>query len=386
MDISAILNELGEDRHSFFGAVSPPIFQTSNFCFPNVAALRSSLEKEKEVPFYTRGNNPTVELLRKKIAALEGGEDALMFGSGSAAVAAAIMHVVQAGDHVVCVQKPYSWTNKLLNQMLNRYGVETTMVDGTLVENWKEAIKPNTKLFVLESPNSLTFELQDLAAVSALAKAHGITTVCDNSYATPLNQQPIKLGVDIVVHSATKYLAGHSDVVVGALISTKERCDKIFHSEFMTLGGILAPFEAWLVLRGLRTLSLRVERAASSGMKVVDFLSKHSKIERILHPHHPSFPQYQLALKQQKRPGGMFSIFLKAENISAVERFCDSLRYFLIAASWGGYESLQYPICTLYDSENYGYTQLPWNMVRLYVGIEEPDDLIFDLNQALEKV
>lgn len=380
--ISEILNETGEDRSLHFGAVSPPIYQTSNFCFPDVGTMRASVQHELDVPFYTRGNNPTVEILRKKLAELEGAEDALVFASGSAAIAAAVFHCVSSGDHVVCVRKPYSWTDKLLNNLLSRYGVDTTMIPGTNPQEWIDAAKPNTKLFFLESPNSMTFELQDIEAVSAIARQRGIQTIMDNSYATPLNQQPLKLGVDIVVHSASKYLAGHSDMVAGVLCTTRKRIEKIFASEFMTFGGIISPNDAWLMIRGLRTLAIRMERVSKTTPAIVSWLENHPLVESIFYPHSASHPQYNLAVKQQKNPGGQFSILLRAKNISEVEKFCNALERFLLACSWGGYESLVFPVCALYESENYGNTPLPWNMLRLYIGLEEPESLLEDLERG----
>lgn len=383
MDLSFILNHLGEEREQYFNAVAPPIMQSSNFCFPTVEEMRQGLKKEWSTPFYTRGYNPTVGMLRKKLAALAGSEDALVFSSGSAAIAAAVMSSVQAGDHVVCVQKPYSWTNKLLNEMLCRYGVESTMIDGREASNFEAAIQPNTKLLFLESPNSMTFELQDIEAVVAIAKKHGITTAIDNSYATPLNQSPIELGVDISMHSASKYLNGHSDIVAGVLCSTAERVEKIFASEFMTLGALLPPHEAALMLRGLRTLPLRIERSSQTTAKVVEFMENHPKISKVHYPFSKSHPQYDLAKKQMKACGGLLSIELAAEDIAAVERFCNQLEYFIMACSWGGYESLQFPVCALYNSANYDNHDLPWNLVRLYIGLEEPEALIQDLEAAL---
>jgi len=386
MEISDILNHLGEDRETYFNAVSPPIFQSSNFCFKDVKTLRESLKKEYELPFYTRGYNPTVGILRKKLAALEGAEDALVFASGSAAIAASVMSVVKKGDHVICVDKPYSWTNKLLNNYLVNYGVESDMIDGTKLENFRTTIKENTKLIFLETPNSLTFELQDLKAVAALAKEKGITTICDNSYATPLNQQPIKFGIDMTVHSASKYIAGHSDLVAGVLCGSKDRIEKIFGSEFMTMGGIISPHEAWLMIRGLRTLKLRVEQSCNTTKKVVEFLEGHSKVEKVMFPFSASHPQYKLAKQQMKDCGGMFSVLLKANRVEQVEKFCDSLKKFLMACSWGGHESLIFPICALYDSKNYQNSELPWNLVRFYIGLEEPDLLIADVDTALSKI
>jgi cystathionine beta-lyase len=386
MDISYILNELGEDRELHFGAVSPPIYQSSNFCFPNVAAMRASLADEMDVPFYTRGHNPTVAVLRKKLAALEGAEEALVFASGSAAVAAAMMPWLHAGDHVVCVQKPYSWTAKLLSKILKRFGIETTYIDGTVVQHWEDACKPNTKLFMLESPNSMTFELQDVVAVAAIARARGIRTVIDNSYATPLNMRPIEMGIDIVIHSASKYLSGHSDMVAGVLCTSRALAEQIFQGEYMTLGGIISPHEAWLMIRGLRTLAIRMDRVADTGAKVVAYLEQHPKIERVMYPFSPSHPQYDLARQQMRQGTGQFSILLKAPDIAAAERFSDALKRFLLACSWGGHESLQFPICTLHTSQNYSETILPWNFVRLYVGLEDADVLIADLEQALATI
>ncbi len=210
MDLSYIINELGEEGERHLGSVIPPIFRTSNFCFPDVATMRTSLSNEMDTPFYTRGHNPTVAVLRKKVAALAGAEEALIFGSGSAAIAAAVLSQLKAGDHVVCVQKPYSWTYKLLSRLLSRYGVSTSFIDGRDPQTWADAVQPNTRLFMMESPNSMTFELQDIEAVVAIAKKHGIHTIMDNSYASPINQRPIEMGIDTTVHSASKYLGGHS--------------------------------------------------------------------------------------------------------------------------------------------------------------------------------
>lgn len=386
MDISFILNELGEDRENYFGSISPPIYQSSNFCFPDVASMRDALAYEMDIPFYSRGNNPTVSILGKKLAALAGSEEALVFASGSAAIAAAVMVNLKQGDHVVCVQKPYSWTGKLLTKLLDRFGVTTTFIEGSRVEEWESAIRDNTRLFMLESPNSMTFELQDLAEVAKIAKTNGIVTVLDNSYATPVNQPAISLGIDITTHSASKYLSGHSDVVAGVLCCSRQMAEKIFAGEYMTLGGVISPQNAWLMLRGLRTLELRLERVAQSAPKVVAFLEQHPKVEKVIYPFSESFPQYELAQKQMLRAGGMFSILLKAPDLAAAERFVDALSRFLLACSWGGHESLIFPLCTLYGSQNYSESPLPWNFSRIYIGLEDPNVLIADLEQALEKV
>lgn len=387
MDLSYIINHLGEERDQYFNAVTPPLMQASNFAYGTVGQMREHLSKEMDSPFYTRGHNPTAAILRKKLAALEAAEECIVFGSGSAAIAAAVLSCVQAGDHVVCVQKPYSWTNKLLNNLLSRYGVESSMVDGTNPDNFRQAIRPNTRLFMLESPNSMTFELQDIPAVVAIAKENEIATIIDNSYSTPLNQQPILMGVDIVVHSGSKYLNGHSDLVAGVLCSTRERCERIFYSEYMTLGAVLSPNEAWLMLRGLRTLPLRMQRVAETTPKVVAFLEAHPGVAQVYYPYSPHFPQYDLAKKQMKRPAGQFSIRLNVENIEAVDRFCDHLNNFLLACSWGGHESLAFPMSATIGKADHPYqSELPWDLIRFYVGLEEADYLIADLDQALAAV
>ncbi|MDP1744133.1 MAG: aminotransferase class I/II-fold pyridoxal phosphate-dependent enzyme [Bacteroidota bacterium] len=385
MDISYILNHLGEEREEYYGAVAPPVFQTSNFCFKTVAEMREKLKRELETPFYSRGFNPTVSVLRKKVAALELAEDALVFSSGSAAVAAAVMSVVKAGDHVVCVEKCYSWTNNLLTKYLSKYGVTTTFVDGKELINFENAIQPNTKLIYLESPNSLTFEMQDIEAVAVLAKSKNICTIIDNSYSSPINQQPIAFGVDMVIHSATKYLNGHSDVVAGAVCGTKERIMKMMAEEYMTIGGIISAQDAALILRGLRTLELRVNRSAETTKKIISFLENHPKIKQINYPFLSTNPQLNLAKKQMKQGGALFSIVLNVEKTEQVEKFCDALKRFLMATSWGGYESLIFPICALGASKSFE-NPLPWNLVRLYIGLEDADLLIEDLGQALDKM
>ena len=383
--LSDILTHLGEEREHGFDAVVPPIVQSGNFTYPTVAAMRTVVGQEFDRPLYTRGYNPTVALLRKKIAALEKAEDALVFSSGSAAIAAAVISFTKAGDHVVCVHKPYSWTKKLLAELLSRFGVEHSFVDGTDAENYRRATKPNTRFYILESPNSLTFELQDLGAVAAIAKERGIITLCDNSYNGPLYQNPITLGIDMVAHSATKYLNGHSDVVAGVLAGSAAHMRQVMSKEFMTLGAAPSPHDAWLLLRGLRTLPLRMERSANNAQKVAAYLEAHPKVVRVHWPGLASHPQHALAQKQMNRVAGLMSIELDAPDVAAVERFCDNLKTFLIAVSWGGYESLQWPVCALQGPSGY-YTDLPFNMVRLYVGLEDPDALIADLEQALGRM
>lgn len=386
MDLSYIINHLGEDRESHSGSVSPPIYSSSSFSFSSVDDMRQALAREMDVPFYTRGHNPTVATLRKKLAALERTEECIVFGSGSAAIAAAILSALQQGDHIVSVEKPYSWTKKLLSNFLTRFGIETTYVDGLDPENYRKAIQPNTKLLMMESPNSITFELQDIEAIVAIAKENKILTAIDNSYATPLNQQPALMGVDMIIHSATKYLNGHGDIVAGVVCCSRSQAEKIFQNEYMTLGGIISAQDAWLMMRGLRTLPIRMDRVAESTPKIVSYLENQPLVEKVFYPYSPAFPQYELARKQMKKPAGQFSIQIRAENIAQVDMFCNSLQSFLMAPSWGGYESLIFPTSALYTSSNYAETTLPFNLIRFYVGLEDPQYLISDLEKAFQNM
>ncbi|MCJ8165843.1 PLP-dependent aspartate aminotransferase family protein [Pontibacter sp. E15-1] len=385
MDLSYIINELGEERGKYYDAVAPPILQTSNFASNTVAEMRYKMRHEADAHLYTRGNNPTVSILEKKLAALERAEEAIAFGSGMGAVAAAVLSQVKAGDHVVCVKRTYTWTKTLMQRFLPRFGVDVTQVDGSDTANFERAIRPNTRLFYLESPTSFTFELQDLAAVAALARKHNCATIIDNSFASPLHQNPLSFGIDLVVHSCTKYIGGHSDVMGGIVCGSRERIQKIFKAEYMTLGAVMSPHDAWLFIRGLRTLPVRMERVADSTQKVVAYLASHPKVAQVLFPFLPSHPQHALAHRQMRTNSGQFSVLLHADSLEQVDRFCDSLQHFLMAASWGGHESLIFPMSAAYTSQEMKL-DLPFNLVRFYVGLEDPDYLIRDVAQALAKM
>ena len=385
--LSDILTHLGEDREHYFQAIAPPVIQTSNFAFPDLTAFRESFSDELEHHVYSRGNNPTVAILRKKLAALEGTEDALVFSSGAGAVAAAVIGNIKTGEHVVCQQAPYSWTTALLRKLLSRFGVEHTFVDGSDIQNIEAAIRPNTRILYLESPNTMTFECQDLAACAALAKRHGLVTIIDNSYSSPLYQNPAAFGIDIVVHSGTKYLNGHSDVVVGVLCASKAMVQKIFESELMTLGGILGPHDAALVIRGLRTLPLRLQRSNESAQWLIARLEQHPKVERIWYPFHHSFPQLELAKRQMRGCGGLFSVQFKTGSMEQMEAFVHRLERFLMAVSWGGHESLIIPTIGFYNIPGRSSNPpMPWTFVRFYIGLEDPAWLWEDLERALEKL
>ncbi len=385
-----ICAHLGEDPARYEGAVVPPIFQNSLFTSPDSQTWANRSAQGSGVYDYTRVANPTTDILQTKLAALERTEAARCFGSGNAAVTAAILHSVRAGDHLVAVDTIYGPTRAFLTSYVNQLGVETTFVPGTETEQFAEAIRPNTRLIYLESPSSLVFNLQDLRAVAALARERGITTVVDNSWASPYFQNPVELGIDLVVHSATKYLGGHSDLVAGVVMGPRAHLEPLARWEGALLGGILDPFAAWLMLRGLRTLALRMERHQSSALAVARYLEQHPRIARVHYPGLPSHPQHALAQSQMRGASGLLSFELKEGTRESAYRVVDRLRYFGIGVSWGGFESLAIPIG--FPQGPGGPIHLPGVTVpadrvhwgaRLHVGLETVDDLLEDLEEAL---
>lgn len=385
-DVSYILNEFAEDREQYFNAVAPPIMQTSNFVFKKVEDMRQAFTDEYSAYLYSRGQNPTVDILRKKLAALDGADDCLVFNSGAAAIFAAVLANIKSGDHIISVEKPYSWAQKTFDIILPRFGVRTTYVDGRNIENFQNAIKPDTALIYLETPNSWDYALQDLEAVAKLAKQHNITTICDNSYCTPIYQKPIEFGIDLSLQSATKYIGGHSDAVAGVLSGSRQMIKKIFNSEYLNIGSGIQPFNAWLLLRGLRTLTARLDRITVTTVKVVNYLKKHSLVEKVIFPFDPSFDQYELAKKQMKNACGLLTVILKTNDIKSIELFCESLKHILMAVSWGGYESLIIPRCAGINPADFTPENPEHRMLRLYVGLEDAEYITEDLDRGFYSI
>lgn len=386
MELSYILNEYAEERENYFNAVSPPIIQSSNFVFNTVEDMRKAFADEYSTYLYSRGKNPTVDILRKKLAALDAAEDCLVFNSGAAAIFAAVLANVKAGDHIVSVDKPYTWAQKMFNDILPRFGVTTTYINGRSIENFERAILPNTTVIYLESPNSWDYALQDLKAVAELANAENIVTIIDNSYCTPLFQRPIEFGIDISLQTATKYISGHSDTLGGVLSSNKIMIERIFNSEYMNIGSGIQPFNAWLLIRGLRTLPARLDRITASTNKVLAFLKQHPAVEEVIFPFDETFPQYELAKRQMKGACGLLTFIVKETKMSEIEKFCESLQHVFMAVSWGGHESLIIPKCSGIQPNEFDAGNREHRMLRLYVGLEDPDYLIKDLDQAFGKM
>ena len=383
MDISQIINELGEDREYYFNAVAPPIIQTSNFVFNKVADLSKAFEDEMGGYLYSRGLNPTVDILRKKLAALDGAEDCLVFNNGAAAIFAGIFANIKSGDHIVSVAKPYTWVQRMFDVILPRFNVSVTYIDGTSIANWKNATKENTSFFYLESPNSWDFAIQPIREVATFAKTKGITTLIDNSYCTPLYQKPIEMGIDMAMQTATKYIGGHSDTLGGVLCGSHAMMKKIFDSEYLNIGSGIQPFNAWLMIRGLRTLPARIERITKSTATVVSFMKQHPKVESLIFPFDESFPQFALAKEQMNGACGLFTFTLKTAKRDSIVHFCESLKHIMMAVSWGGHESLVIPKCAGIPVADFDPSNKEHRYIRMYVGLEDPQYLIADLEKAL---
>lgn len=356
--------------------MAEPIVQTSLFAYPTFDAILEAFRAENRNPIYTRGQNPTVEVLEKKLAALEHGEACKCFGSGIGAVSAVILGLLRSGDHILFVNHTYGPTIQLA-KYLERFGIAHDLLLDLAPADVERAIRPNTKLVWLESPGTMTFRTLDLAAIADIARRHGALTCIDNSWASPLFQKPIDHGVDIVVHSATKYIGGHSDVVAGALITTDKRMEQIFFGSYMLIGAILAPLDAWLLLRGLRTLPVRMQQHEQDALRVAEFLRDRPEVSVV---HHPAFGERSPSLTGYS---GVFSFELANAEFESVRRFINGLKRFRIGVSWGGVESL---VISPNRGTNLGYLDeqhMSHALIRLSIGLEGPDVLIEDIETSL---
>ena len=364
-------------------AVSPAIFQTSTFRWPSTDAGAELAGQRNPAMFYSRMGNPNVHQLEAIAAALEGSEAALATASGAAACTLAILPFVGAGDHVVAGKTLYGETNALLTKVLPRFGVEATFVAGTRAEDYEAAMRPSTKVVVVETPANPTLDIVDIAAVAEIAKRAGARLVCDNTFATPANTTPLALGATAVFHSATKYLAGHSDVVAGVLCSDQETVNRAW-DHLRVVGSALGPFEAWLVTRGLRTLGLRMARHNENGLAVARYLAAHPKVAFVRYPGLLDDPGHDVAARQMKGFGGM--VYAELQGGDEAARACvGRLRYFTQATSLGGVESLiQYPASlSNLSAEAKRAAGISPVAMRISVGCEDIEDLLWDFEQAL---
>lgn len=366
-------------------SVAPPIYPSVTYRADSAGEFRAMATESRHPRFYARYGSPTHARVEKLLAEIEGAQAALLFASGMGAISCSILALLQSGDHVVAQRSHYMGTTQLVGTLLARYGVTSTIVDQTDTDAFARALQPQTKLVLVESPSNPLLQLTDLASVAALARNRGILTLADNTFATPLNQNPIALGIDLVVHSATKFLGGHHDLLAGAVMGPAALIERIWETSIV-LGSNLGAFETWLLLRGLRTLSLRVERQNTSALQVAQYLEIHPSVAAVHYPGLASHPQHALARRQMKGYGGVLSFSLRDGRDAALE-FMQRLELFTQAVSLGGIEALAMHAATTWSGtlteEQTRASGIDPGLVRLSVGLEEPADLIADLARAL---
>ncbi len=384
-DPNLIATHLGDDYDRYLNSIIPPVFMNSLHVLDSIESYTGAAPASRY--FYGRVCNPTVEIVEQKIAALEHGKDAVVFSSGMSAATAAICTVCNPGDHVICVRGAY------VEHFLRTFGekklsISTTFVSGRDLGEFEDAVKPNTTLIVLESPVSLVFHLQDIAGVAKIAKKHGIKTYIDNSYCTPLFQNPLDLGIDMVMHTSSKYLGGHSDIIGGALVCNDEEFMKEIREFRGSYGSIAGPMEAWLTMRGMRTLEPRLKRHQETAMAVAKFLEASDKVRVVHYPGLESHPQYELMKRQQRGSCGLMSFELDVnDDDEKVYKFVHNLEIFQVGVSWGGFESL---VCTplirgdLKNAQEQGAQGR--ELVRIHCGLEGTDNLIEALDKALKSI
>ncbi len=378
----------GENLTEHFGAVSIPIYNTSIFSFTDADEGAAIHNYQKEGFFYGKLGNPTQNALEKAISELENGESALTFASGMAAISAAVFTLIKTGDHIVAPVSMYPTTTIFLQHLIENFGVEVSFIDAANTENYANAVHSNTKVFWIETPSNPLLKITDVAAVAKIAKDRGIKIIADNTFATPFNQKPLDLGVDLVIHSATKYLGGHSDLTAGLLTGKKEIIEQTRHKITKLYGGNIAPQVAWLVLRGLKTLALRMDCHNKNAFAIANMLSGNSKVKAVFYPGLESHENHQIAISQMKAFGGMVAFDLGGVEVG--RRFVNNLKLCTLATSLGGVEtivqhsaSMTHATIPLEQRLKAGITD---GLIRLSVGIEDVDDLIADLRGALEKI
>src|SRR5215470_17438766 len=375
----------GVDLRKKNGPLSVPIYQTSTF---EVTDSEQQLRATHTDMFYTRYGNPTHTVVENSIAELEGADGALLFASGMTAITTTVLALLKSGDHVVAQRDIYGGATKFFSQWLPKYGVEVTFVDTTEYDQHARAVRPNTKLLYIESPTNPLVRVVDIKNIVALAKQHDLLTMIDGTFATPISQRPYEIGIDVVMHSGTKYYAGHSDLIAGVIASRRDLIDKIRETR-TTLGGNMDPHAAWLLLRGIKTLAVRVQRQNENALRIAQFLSRHPKAKRVNYPFLEAHPQCDLAVQQMHGGGGVLSFEVDGTGDDA-RRFAESLHLFTLAPSLGGVDSLvSIPVLTSHamispqDRQKMDVTE---QLVRLSVGIENVDDLTADIDQALAAV
>jgi len=374
----------GEKKHGVNGPVATPIIRSSTFTFANTAEMKRWAEGKSKAFIYTRYGNPTLAVAEAKLAQLEGGEAAVVAASGMAAISSALLAVAQAGDEIIATRQLYGGSYRLMRDLLPRMGITIHHVETDLA-GVEQLVNAGTKALYVETPTNPTLRLVDLHKALSIARKYNLVSIIDNTFASPVLQKPLALGFDMVVHSATKYLAGHSDLIAGAVVGSEKWMHHV-RDNIIYLGASMDPDAAFLLIRGIKTLEPRVHRQCANAMAVARFLERHPKVARVHYPGLPSHPDHRLARRQMKGFGGMLAFDLKG-GLKAARRLCDRVRIFLLAASLGGVESLV--VLPIYTSH---YRMSPKELaaagvgpgtVRVSVGLEDPKDLVEDLRQAL---
>jgi len=375
----------GTELHKKNGPVATPIYQTASF---EVTDNEQQVRATSTDMFYTRYGNPTHTVAEKAIAELEGADSALLFASGMNAITTSMLSLLKSGDHVVAQRDIYGGATKFFSQWLPKFGIETTFVDTVEYDQHARAIRANTKLLYLESPTNPTLRVVDLRKVTTLARQHNLITFIDSTFATPINQRPADFGIDLIMHSGTKYFAGHSDLICGIVAGRQDLIQKI-HETRTTLGGTMDPHAAWLLLRGIKTLAVRVQRQNDNALRVAQFLAQHPKVRRVHYPFLEGHPQRALAMELMRGGGGVLSFEVDGTGEDA-RRLSEALHLFTLAPSLGGVDSLvTIPVLTSHGMISVEHRQkmgVTEQLVRLSVGIENADDLMADLEQALTVV
>ncbi|MCK4225234.1 MAG: aminotransferase class I/II-fold pyridoxal phosphate-dependent enzyme [candidate division Zixibacteria bacterium] len=378
----------GEEEGFPFGAATTPIYQTSTFAFKNTAEVIEFQKGDSSKYLYTRYGNPTLKTVEDKMTTLEGGEAALVVSSGMAAISTVALTLVSSGEEIISTEPVYGGTYNLFQQVFPKLGIKVHFIDPEKMDEAKALLKGNTKLFFCETPTNPNLKIVDIRRIVEIANDKKIPVVVDNTFATPYNQNPLSLGADLVIHSGTKYLGGHSDLIAGVIVGPKNIIDET-RETMKVLGGCIDPFGAFLLLRGLKTLAVRVERQNHNGLKVAEFLSGHDKVRRVFYPGLSTHTQHDLAKSQMRGFGGMVCFEVEG-GLESATKVIDSLKLFINATSLGGVESLaSLPVMTShfgFDEKELKRADVTPGMVRLSCGIEDEEDLIEDLKQALETV
>ncbi len=383
------INHDGLLHKTYNGAIVPPIVQTSLFTLGDWDGAEKAFSNPTESLIYSRLHNPTCQIVEAKIAELANGEAAKLYASGMGAISAAIMHYIKANAHIITIKNIYAPAHNFISNYLpQKCNVEVTYVSGEDVNEFENAIKENTVLIYLESPASVTYQLQDLKAIAALAQKYGIATIIDNTWATPIFQKALDFGIDLEVHSVSKYLNGHSDVIAGVVIGKKSILDHMLLNEMALFGAKMAPFEAFLILRGLRTLIPRLKQHQSSTLEIANYLESDNRVRTVYYPGLDSFPQKKLAEKQMTGYTGLLSFELNTDKLEEIKSFVNKLTIFKLGVSWGGHESLVYAPYISYSreltAEQFAKTNISAGLIRISIGLESVVDLKNDLNQALD--